>query len=90
MKNLIKDDRLDDFKDIFSDYSISIETIESILKIDKINDAKNSLPTSVKKSIMGIISQNNNADEIKSNNKQKKTKKQIIKKNINANKNVTN
>lgn len=51
IRQLLKDKKYNECIDLFRGYNIRTETIESILKIDKINDVKFALSNSVKKQL---------------------------------------
>lgn len=51
LKKLIDDEKYEECAGLFNDYDIKIENIESILKIDKINNTKVSISSNIKKKI---------------------------------------
>lgn len=51
IKNLLEDCKFEKCAEIFNGYDAKIENIESLLKIDKINTTKTSMPSNVKKKI---------------------------------------
>jgi hypothetical protein len=59
IKNLLDDGKIKECSELFKDYGINVNEIESILKIDKINSTKTVLPTNIKKKLKLLI---NNTD----------------------------
>ena len=55
IKKIINDEKYEYISEIFNDYNVKIENIESILKIDKINKSKVSLSSNIKKNIAKYI-----------------------------------
>jgi hypothetical protein len=55
LKKLIDDEEYEKCAEIFDGYNIKIENIESILKIDKINNTKVSLSSNIKKKISKFL-----------------------------------
>jgi hypothetical protein len=56
IRNLIADGKYEECAELFNGYNATVENIESILKIDKINEAKSILPTTVKKKLAKLLS----------------------------------
>ena len=55
IKKIINEEKYEYISEIFNDYNVKIENIESILKIDKINNSKASLSSNIKKNIAKYI-----------------------------------
>ena len=55
IRQLIADEKVDECAALFEGYGAKVENIESILKIDKINETKTVLPTQVKKRLLQIL-----------------------------------
>jgi len=66
IKQMIADDRIGECAGLFKDYGAKVENIESILKIEKINETKTSLPTQVKKKFSQILGTNKQPAQKKS------------------------
>ena len=65
VKYMIDNDSIEICANIFNSYDISIESIDSILKIDKMFDSKLSLPTHIKKKLVQLL----NSSKIKNTKK---------------------
>lgn len=59
IKKLIEKDKLKECADLFKGYNVKIENIESILKIDKINDIKPVIPSDSKHKLSKLLKINN-------------------------------
>jgi DNA polymerase III delta prime subunit len=59
IKNLISDDKVELCASLFNDYGATMANIESILKIDKINETKITLQTNIKKKFTQILKKKN-------------------------------
>lgn len=55
IRKLIVDNKITECANLFKKYSAKVENIESILKIDKINESKTTIPTQIKKKINEIL-----------------------------------
>lgn len=55
IRQLILSDKIDECAELFKGYNAKVENIESILKIDKINETKTVLPTLVRKKLVQIL-----------------------------------
>jgi hypothetical protein len=51
IKKLLEDGKIEECANLFNGYSATVENIESILKIDKINETKINLPSQIKKKL---------------------------------------
>jgi DNA polymerase III delta prime subunit len=56
-RTLIKEEKYSDCVNLFKDYKINVDNIESILKIDKINETKHIISSSVKKKLSKLLNQ---------------------------------
>jgi hypothetical protein len=59
IRRLIHDDKLEDCANLFDKYGAKVENIESVLKIDKINETKTVIPTQIKKKLTQLLSKQN-------------------------------
>lgn len=55
IRQLIIDNKIDECAELFQGYGAKVENIESILKIDKINETKTVLPGPVKKRLLQLL-----------------------------------
>jgi hypothetical protein len=55
IRNLLDNNKLDACAKIFEGYNAKVENIESILKIDKINETKTIIPTQTKKKLAVLL-----------------------------------
>jgi len=55
IRQLIADHKIEECADLFSKYGAKVENIESILKIDKINETKTVIPTQIKKKLTQLL-----------------------------------
>jgi hypothetical protein len=78
IKKLIDDERADECATILKGYGAKVENVESMLKIDKINETKTTLASSVKKKFTQILGSNkpNKNKSVKSKKIKKNTKKE--------------
>lgn len=67
LRSLIQNDKPEICAELLSGYDAKIETIESILKIDKIYDTKSVIPSQTKKKISNLLSKDNNKPIVKKN-----------------------
>ena len=58
IKKLIDDDKIEECVQLFDGYNAKVENIESILKIDKINETKSVLQTHVRKKFSQLLGSN--------------------------------
>lgn len=56
IRRLLQDDKLEDCANLFDKYGAKVENIESVLKIDKINETKTVIPTQIKKKLTQLLS----------------------------------
>lgn len=55
VRKLIEENKLEECAKLFSGYGIKIENLESVLKIDKINETKTVIPTQVRKKLSLLL-----------------------------------
>jgi DNA polymerase III delta prime subunit len=55
IRQMIADEKIEECAGLFSKYGAKVENIESILKIDKINETKTVIPTQVKKKLAQLL-----------------------------------
>ena len=55
VKNLIKDGQINECARLFKPYNAKTENIESMLKINKINENKHTLPAAIKKKLISLL-----------------------------------
>lgn len=65
IKLLIEQDHISECADLFSGYGATVEVIESVLKIDKINETKTALQSVIKKKFNQILGTNKKKKTIK-------------------------
>jgi hypothetical protein len=56
IRKLLDDNKLEECAELFRGYNAKVENIESILKIDKINETKTIIPTQIKKKLSTLLS----------------------------------
>jgi hypothetical protein len=59
IRRLLEDERIDECAKLFEDYGAKVENIESILKIDKINETKTTLQSATKKKLTQLLGSKN-------------------------------
>ena len=55
VRKLIEDDKMTECSELFNDYKMSVGNIESVLKIDKINQSKTTLASQTKKKLTNLL-----------------------------------
>jgi hypothetical protein len=55
IRKLLSEDKINECVNIFKGYKANVENIESILKIDKINETKTILPSIVRKKLVQLL-----------------------------------
>ena len=55
IRQLLIDNKVEECSKLFKNYGATIENIESILKIDKINETKTIIPTQIKKKLSNLL-----------------------------------
>ena len=55
IRKLLQDNKLEECANLFDKYAARVENIESVLKIDKINETKTVIPTQIKKKLTQLL-----------------------------------